>query len=360
MALVVCLAASPATASQPLSVHPRASVPEGFHLVRSAPGVQLYRKDYPKGNPDFVQVIDLSQGAQVKLMHGTITDLPQGEGDAGGNDPRFKSLSLEKFWQDFSLSNPSAFCVTNGQFFYMPEEPTRIAFSLKIDGVVISEGWGLEQFPGNKLMLELWPDHANVTAFTSYRLYHSTAPDILGGLTEKASKNAKKYVGRTFVGVEDRDVNGFFETLLIFNTLSARQEDAAKVLRDFGASKVMMLDGGGSAQLICKGESYVSSDRYIPQAVGIAAGPEPTPTPSLKKIERAHILPKSTHASENLALSLGDLVLEKENLHSLLNSTGQPAVKTEGEDLVSTAVLPLSTLIFLLLMRVLKLQPRDG
>ena len=241
----------------------------------------------------------------------------------------------------------------------MPEEPTRIAFSLKIDGVVLNEGWGLAQFPGNKLMLELWPDHANISEFTRDRLYHSTAPDVLGGLTERANKNAKKYVGRTFMGVDDRDVNGYFETLMIFNTLSARQVDASKVLRDFGASKVMMLDGGGSAQLICEGESYVSSDRYIPQALGIAAGPEPTPTPGLKKVERAHILPKSTPQSEKLALSPGGLLIEKETLPSADDSTSQPIVKTEGGELLTTAVLPLSALIFLLLMRVLKLKPRD-
>lgn len=360
IALVACLVTSPAAASQPVASHPATFVPEGFHLVRSAPGVKLYRKDYPKGNPDFVQVIDLSQGAQVKLMHGTITDLQAGEGDDGGSDPRFKSHSLEKFWQDFSISHPSAFCVTNGQFFYMPEEPTRIAFSLKIDGVVVNDGWGLAQFPGNKLMLELWPDHANISEFTRDGFYQSAAPDVLGGLTERANKNAKKYVGRTFIGIDDRDVNGYFETLMIFNTLSARQVDASKVLRDFGAAKVMMLDGGGSAQLICEGESYVSSDRYIPQALGIAAGPEPTPIPALKKVERAHSLPKSTPQSENLALSPGGLLIEKESLQSPLYSSSQPAVRTGGAELVSTAVLPLSALIFLLLMRVLKLKPREG
>ena len=102
IALVACLVTSPAAASQLVASLQVTFVPEGFHLVRSAPGVQLYRKDYVKGNPDFVQVIDLSQGAQVKLMHGTITDPGEGEGDYGGNDPRFKSFSLEKFWQDFS------------------------------------------------------------------------------------------------------------------------------------------------------------------------------------------------------------------------------------------------------------------
>jgi hypothetical protein len=52
--------------------------------------------------------------------------------------------------------------------------------------------------------------------------------------------------------------------------------DAAQVLRDFGAEQVMMLDGGGSTQLSCKGEDYVSSDRLIPQALGVIGAPKKT------------------------------------------------------------------------------------
>jgi len=36
----------------------------------------------------------------------------------------------------------------------------------------------------------------------------------------------------------------------------------------------MMLDGGGSAQLSCEGKAFVSSDRPIPQALGVIAGNE--------------------------------------------------------------------------------------
>jgi hypothetical protein len=35
---------------------------------------------------------------------------------------------------------------------------------------------------------------------------------------------------------------------------------------------MMMLDGGGSTQLVCNGKSYISSDRLIPQAIGVVAG----------------------------------------------------------------------------------------
>jgi len=77
------------------------------------------------------------------------------------------------------------------------------------------------------------------------------------------------------VGVDDLNQDGLYETVYLFNTMTARQKDAASVLRDFGAKKVMMLDGGGSTQLLCQGKSLIDSERLIPQAIGVHAGIEP-------------------------------------------------------------------------------------
>lgn len=252
---------------------PKPLIPPGFHLVMSEKGAALYRKDYPKGNPDFVQRVDLSQGAGIELLHGDISETRAGKGVYGGDDPRFQSKSLANYWRGFSSANTSAFCVTNGQFFYMKEYPTRLPFPLKKDGKVISDGYGIKQFPDQKLILEIWPDHVNIEKLSKTALYGSSAPDIVAGLTEDASKSPSHFVARTFVGILDQDQDGAFETLLIFNTMTARQSDAADVLRSFGAARVMMLDGGGSTQLICDGESLISSDRLIPQAIGVLAAP---------------------------------------------------------------------------------------
>jgi hypothetical protein len=77
------------------------------------------------------------------------------------------------------------------------------------------------------------------------------------------------------VGVSDRDSDGDLETVLILNTLSATQAQAAKVLRDWGAERVMMLDGGGSTQLYCRDGWKVHSERLIPQAIAVVAGSGP-------------------------------------------------------------------------------------
>ena len=268
-------------------------IPDGFKLVMRDAGVQLFRKNYPSGTPDYVEVVRLDQGAGIQVLHGAIDEPRTGKGVYGGDDPTFFVHTIQNFWSDFSSAESGAFCVTNGQFFYMKESPTRLPFPLKVGGKILSDGYALKDFPGKKLMLELWDDHAQITPLSQDALYNSTAPDIVAGLAEDAPKNIKKYVGRTFVGIDDQDRDGRPETILIFNTRTARQVDAAAVLYDFGATHVMMLDGGGSTQLICQGDELITTDRYIPQALGVlAASPEreiiqalavPDPLDKLKK-----------------------------------------------------------------------------
>ena len=246
--------------------------PPGFDLLSEQPGVWLYRKEYKNGTPDYVQVIDLGQGAALRLLHAPVSAERPGRGAYGGSDARLGLNSLEGYWRQTIATHPQAFCVTNGQFFYMPEAPTRLALPLKVDGAIITEGFGYDQYP-EKLMLELWSDHADIALLTAETLYSSSAPDILGGLPEEANKRAPYAVGRTFIGVDDWDGDGQFEIVYLFNTPTASQGAVAQVLRDFGAEKVMMLDGGGSTQLICQGESIIPSDRNIPQAIAVLAAP---------------------------------------------------------------------------------------
>jgi hypothetical protein len=256
-------------------------VPSGFELVRSAQGVAIYKKAYPNGSPDYVQVADLSLGGQVRLLHGEIAVPGQGAGVYGGDNPRFNRKSIKQFWNELSSSIEGAFCVSNGQFFRLADSPSPLPFPLKVDGQVLTDGYGIQEFPDQKLMLEIWPDRMDIRELTKENLYSSSAPDIVAGLTEDAEKASKKAVGRTFVGLADRDGDRQFEVLYIFNTQVARPSAAADVLRSFGAERVMMLDGGGSTQLVCQDEVYINTDRLIPQAIGIAAGSLPPYAASL-------------------------------------------------------------------------------
>ncbi len=263
-------------------------LPDGFKLIRSSVGVQLYRKDYPNGFPDYVQVVRLDRGAEIQFLHGKINHQGVNSGVYGGLDVRLTSQSVIKYWQEILSRTSRAFCVTNGQFFYMYEYPTRLPFPLKANGKVVSGGYSKGEFSDQKFMLEIWKDHADIQPLTKVAFQNSTAPNILGGLAEDARKSPNKYVGRTFVGVADQNRDGIYETLLIFNTQAARQRDAADTLRSFGAQKVMMLDGGLSTQLVCQGKAYIQTERVIPQAIAVLDGtrryspptlPKPTPMP---------------------------------------------------------------------------------
>lgn len=248
--------------------------PPGFHLINSAPGISLYKKDYKGGNPDYVQIINLSQGASLQLLYSEIINPRIGRGVYGGNDPRLSYRTIEHFWNTLSTEYAQAFCISNGQFFFMKENPTRLPFPLKVDGGIISDGYAEQDFVGKKLLLAIWSDHAEILPLTKENLYSTSAPNIIGGLSETANKAGKHFTGRTFIGLDDPDHNGGYQYIFLFNTKTTRQVDAVAVLNSFGADQIMMLDGGGSTQLVCQGETLIASDRNIPQALGVVAGHE--------------------------------------------------------------------------------------
>lgn len=271
LALLCILASALAPPQFACADGPDQRTPPGFYVVDAAVGVVIYQKDSPDGSIALVQIVNLSDGAVIELLHGDVTEPGEGEGIYGGDNPTFNSQPLQYFWDDFADANKDAFCVTNGQFFLNNDAPTPLAFPLKKDGSIISEGYGVEQFQDQQLMLEIWPDRANIAPLSRSSLYSSAAPTILGGLDETVGLGWQKPTGRTFAGIDDSDDDGSYETVLIFNSKTASQPEAANTLRDFGADKVMMFDGGGSTQLICNNTSYVTSDRKIPQAIGISS-----------------------------------------------------------------------------------------
>lgn len=286
---------------------PDIAPPEGFELIRASVGVQLYRKDYPSGTPDYVQVILLKRGAEVRLLHGDILLTNAAPGIYGGLDARLSSRSIEQYWQEIFTSTSRAFCVTNGVFFNMYEYPTRLPFPLKVDGQIVSGGYSKGEFTDEKMMLEIWLDQVDIKPLTKLNFQFSTAPNILSGLYEASRKSPEKFVGRTFAGVRDDNGDGVFETLLIFSTQTARQVDAAQILRDFGAQKVLMLDGGLSTQLLCQGKTYIKTDRLIPNAIAILDGtqpfypkPKPEPYPPKPGVQENWAIQPNSDSSKQL------------------------------------------------------------
>ena len=241
----------------------------GFKIISNSKGTTLYQKDL-----DYLQVIDLTQGAKIDFIYGNITDNGTTKGAYGGNDPHFERQTISQVWSNLSSENSSLFCITNGQFFRNDRNSsTALAFPVKSDGIIVSEGYAGEiEFPDEKLMLEVWKNRALISKFQPNSLQLSTAPNLIVGLQENADKGVEDQTGRTFIGVQDQDGDRLHETILIFTSKQATQPHATNVLKSFGATQVIMLDGGGSTQLICQGNNYINSPRTIPQMITISSG----------------------------------------------------------------------------------------
>lgn len=282
-AVAVPLLAAAALVQPALANSTAASVPPDFTLMDSAPGVDIYRKDYAGGTPDFVVVIDLSKGAGVELLYSTTDNAGGGTGVYGGNNPGFIRQSLQQYWDSFAAAHSDAVCAVNGAIFDAGVDPSVLALPLKVDGQLVSGGTWRDEYPDQKRMLEIWPDHARITNLTAENLTGSNAPDIIGGLSEEAERAPSDLIGRTFGAVDDANGDGIAETVLLFSSKTTRAADAAGVLRSFGADDVIMFDNGDSAQLMCHNLPLVYSDRSIPQVIGITAGEQAAFSMRVKK-----------------------------------------------------------------------------
>jgi hypothetical protein len=82
---------------------------------------------------------------------------------------------------------------------------------------------------------------------------------------------------RTFLGIRDNDSDGNYETVFIFSSNAATQSSAASMLSSFGATEIVMLDGGGSTGLIIDGTAQINTGRTLPHALAVYAREASTP-----------------------------------------------------------------------------------
>ncbi len=288
---VILILLLPAASAQNLKEKTKGDIPEGYTLFRAEEGgITMYCKinGNGSGQTNYVQVVDLSSGASFKLLYGSI--------ESNGDDPRFKRQGIDVFWADLYKSNTNAYSVFNGAFFCNLEEPdcvgsTWLQYALQVDGKLLTLGHctcSEDKPPGcgescPKRILEIWPDKADIVCCDESLICGSQvllkAPNFIVANSKDADRNQSSQVGRSFIGVKDGNGDGLYEIILVFNSNKADQEEAATTLKGFGATKVIMLDGGGSTQLkvyFQKDPLIKSSDsppRTIPQAIGIIRAP---------------------------------------------------------------------------------------
>jgi len=229
----------------------------GYKLLKHSPGVYLYRN-----GAIYIQKIHLDQGAKLSFAHGGMP-----------KPGRFKFHQLRVYWRYLKSVwyGDDLFSVVNGAFWKVGENPARLALPLKIHGVIYSRGFDSTSYINRDkaLLFQLRDDNAEIIDFVHPdQLDYLTAHSIIGGLNWQARRRVMEYTGRTIIATGDEG-----RTVYILSTRQARQNQANKILKDdFGADRIMMLDGGGSSQMICRGTGYVITGRALPQVIGVVSG----------------------------------------------------------------------------------------
>jgi hypothetical protein len=259
------------------------AVPPDFQLITTAKGIEVYSD--LEGN--YVQSINLTENAGIVFLQGEEV----GDGVAaayGGINPQFQRQSLSTFWQDLvQRYGKRGFSVCNGQFF-KGGDPTELAFPVQTAGKIVSTGYaGIEEFPNEKVVFGVINQTAEIVAFSEDSNFENNNfpyEEAIVGIRKTGAIEPKEWYSkdpeierpRTFLGVADFDSDPQNETILILISKGQTQISAAQLLFKFGASEVMMLDGGGSTQLNIQGKEVLSSTdslaRMIPQGIGIFEG----------------------------------------------------------------------------------------
>lgn len=240
------------------------SVPHGFYEVLNRSGVKVYQKNYQSGAPDFVTLVDLKT-ATIRSLTGTI------------NGELVERKKLSEFWDDAASQNVDDFeaqVVINGTFFDNgPSSNAAVAFGLKVRNHLITYGYGLNEYPGSNktLAFNSFAGNAKIQSY-SRPTFNSSIPDVIGALAPQADKSAVQRLGRTFAGTINNNRDSTAKAVLFFSSPYSTQANAEAVLKRFGATEVVMLDGGGSTGLIIAGTAYIRTDRLLPHAIAIYSG----------------------------------------------------------------------------------------
>lgn len=242
------------------------SCPAWWTTRMSGRGVLLCSRDVWRSNgtlkTEYVQILDLRRGARVlSLIDGPVASTQD-------PSPAFRRYSVRDWWnQRNQLLN--RFCMVNGAFFEYPLDPKRFSFPVKNAGYLHSTG---NKADGTwKRMLILDGSRAYIQSYDLTSKDYTKVRDalsryqtvIVGRHPELPDPNAQD--ARTYVGIRDLDGNASGEILYFYTSMEASTGWVNDVLsRIFSATQTMMLDGGGSTQLVCQNTSLTTNGREVP------------------------------------------------------------------------------------------------
>lgn len=235
------------------------SVFKNWNIITLEKGVVLLKS---KSQETYVVVASLKQGAKFGLVY----EVKSGRGTE-------KALFNRKKLEDFGIGQ-NFFALSNALFFYdsSGSGPVMHTFPFKQFGDVPTLGKSSYELT-NRAALVIYNNYVDIHQLPSGKINVSSLHKFGGEKVYVAldytstSKSYHSYVGRTMVGICDQDGDGRSEILCLLVSKSMKQSEGARLLKEnFGCTKMMAFDGGGSSQLFAQGKHRIRGTRKLTSA----------------------------------------------------------------------------------------------
>lgn len=251
-------------------------LPSHWQSVDSANAVILGKNSYTrdgKSNTDYAIIVNLAAGGGIRLLDSIKT--------ANTCSPEFNSYSVidssgNSFWNLFKSSR--SFAMANLQFFSYTGPQTdsaQVCYPIYYNRKYISQGCADGTCRNDQKLAKriiIFSDTINIqdysgsTPCSNYAIPTSANAAVVGN-HPLANRDSSKYVPRTYLAKQGTN-------LILYTSKKAREEDIYSILQEefnVAGSNIIMFDGGGSTQMICKDISYIKSsdNRLVPSAIEI-------------------------------------------------------------------------------------------
>ena len=271
MVLRKTLAVACITAASKTAIAFVPTVPTGWSEAKKDSNVIIYKNR----NNDYMQVINISGGAKVRLIQeyagfrsDVFTDYHPGPMHS------FYKYSPNHWW---TKENIKPFSLVNGQFFAMTTKSpnkslTYLSYPIRMDHQY-AQGYNNQDLSYRDRQLEINSHAADILPFNASRAEHGPNPIVISGFHPDSNfPNAKGQTARTVIC--SRYINNSW--LLYIGTLNKKDRNGIKTsMSSWGCNiqnKTLVLDGGGSTFLRYKSSPYVhigNTERAIPQTIAI-------------------------------------------------------------------------------------------
>ncbi len=248
------------------------ALPPNWTAVQTGNGVVLGKRSYSRSgatSTDYVLLIDLSAGATVKLRQGNA-NIATTTTPSPAYTRKLLAGSSAAGWYWPTYFGPKSFAMTNLQFFNFNNGA--LSFPIKSNGTIISCGSSNhEAVEKRKLGINgstmVVADYTNTANDYNTVAANLISPTVIVGLHPNVSKSPTSLIGRTYIGYKN-------STLVIYATRRATQTQVRSIMTTelaLNDASLIMFDGSGSTQLVCKGINYVNSTdtRLIPSVIEV-------------------------------------------------------------------------------------------